>query len=150
MRPKPNVVYLHQTGYEDAFGVGDDGISAGIEYTRDILKRHARIFQPAEYILGALWGDDDRKVAEFYGWNEALQNWHGNPTFVDAWVFVDGKFVQRPKSKGCGEMSIAFGREEEHRRYVCVGMTDFIDDATAPEWPSRIWVNPGHPRLLSY
>lgn len=68
--PKPHVIYFHTTGYEKAFGAGESGVHEGAEYARRILSRHSHLIAPADFILGAIWGDEDIPVAELHGYSE--------------------------------------------------------------------------------
>ena len=133
--PKPTVLYFHETGYADAFGKDRVGIPEGLKHTVSILERHPQLTGSATYILAALWGDKGRKTAELFGYGD-LSEWHCNPTAYDPLVFKDGVYQPLSMEVGCGDMAIAFGREEEHRR-ACKDIDEFI--ARQPELPGFLW-----------
>lgn len=112
---KPVIIYMHETGYGDAFGHGDTGIAAGSAHVEGIFRKHRDMLTSADYVLAALWGDSGAKVAELWGYGD-LKEWNKNPTAYPPWVFRGGLYIKEPESVGCGDMTIAFGREEEFRR----------------------------------
>lgn len=130
------MIYFHTTGYETAFGTGDAGVLAGDEHARKILERHADLIAPADFILGALWGDGRYKIAELHGYNE-LVGWSSNPTQMRPWVFRELAYEPDAPAIGFGEMTIAFGREEEFRRFGCKNAYEFMKKR--PELPRGLW-----------
>src|SRR3989338_1131936 len=137
----PLIVYFHQTGYDNAFGRGAKGFSEGCRYVDGIIDEYSRedMFLDADFILGALWGSDGQKVAEFHGYGQLNGDWNSNPTAFSPWVFRDGIYRHDADEVGCGEMTIAFGREEHHRRFNTQDEKDFV--SRAPILSKALWLN---------
>ena len=134
--PKPTILYMHETGYTEAFGDGRRGMNEGIRHTENILVANKQMVDPATYILAALWGDKGKRVAELWGYGE-FKDWSENPTLLRTWVFKDGVYVPEPQSIGCEDTTIVFGAEGKHRRTCKGGLREFI--SRHPELPDYTW-----------
>ncbi len=128
----PTKLYLHESGYAEAFG----DTSTGIEYVNEIFSRHRHLLASADYTLTALFGLAGKKIAEVFGYG-GMNDWKtGNPTQY-TWVFEDGAYKPEDPEKGCGEFDVARGREEEFR-WETRDLYDFIQ--RWPELPERVFI----------
>lgn len=143
MEPKPFKIYLHETGYAEIYGRKKEGIIDGIADVVTILISHKSTIKPADYVLAALYGNKGERVVEMFGYGDVANNWKGNPT-VYTWVFRNGVYMPEEHEAACGDMMIAFGREEEHRRkQSCLGTYM----ATYPELPQYLWTTADFERV---
>ena len=125
----PTKLYLHKTGYAEAFGNAD----AGIEYITLVLARHKDLFKKTDYTLTQLFGFNKKKMAQVFGYGDF--EWaYGNPTQC-AWVFENGIYMPEEPEKGCGEFDVVRGREEE-LRWSAKNLSDFMH--RWPDLPDRI------------
>ncbi len=110
---KPTRAYVHEAGFTDAYGqlTGPDSPRT---YVGKIFERHNRLFEPDDFLIMALWGDNGKQIAEVFGYF-GINPWPGNPE-VNSWVFRDGIYHLYERQISCGDTLIVLGREEEARR----------------------------------
>jgi len=109
---RPTRAYLYETEFEKAFG----SVKGARDYLIEVLDAGSNIsgvITPADYILAALWGDKDSKVAELFGYGD-INEWPGNPE-VYSWVFKDGVYLPSQRKIACGEATRILGKEEDYR-----------------------------------
>lgn len=105
-------IYLHSSG-EKVFSDKEGRYN----YLQDSLKFSPFIknsLNKIEYFKAILWGENERKVIDFFSYNSLLDNWKGNPD-LSAWVVRD-RIWRREQNISCGEGMILLGEEEKLRR----------------------------------
>ncbi len=107
---KPTRVYVHEAGFTDAYDHG----KLPQAYIGKIFEGYAELFEPDDFLIMALWGDNGKQIAEVFGYFE-IDPWPGNPE-VNSWVFRDGIYQREERQISCGDTLIVLGREEEARR----------------------------------
>lgn len=108
---RPTRAYVHEAGFTDAY---DSRFNRPETYIGKIFEKHATVFEPDDFLIMALWGDDGQQIAEVFGYF-GINPWPGNPE-VNSWVFKDGIYHPKQRNICCGETLIVLGREEEARR----------------------------------
>lgn len=109
-------LYLHEYGYENAFGGGQAGLVAGRAYFLETVTQVQHILPlPDDFMLAALWGDDGgSRMAEMFAY-KGIEKWPGNPT-VYSLVFRNGVYEAKTRQIACEDMMLAFSDESAFRR----------------------------------
>lgn len=126
--PKPTKIYMHKTGYAEAFGDKAFGHNRGVDYVLGILRENSVFFNRADFLIAALWGERGEKIAEMFGYGD-IEQWPGNPT-VYSWAFKNGVYQPWERQISCGETLVVLGAEERLRREH-VNLEDYM--WTSPE-----------------
>lgn len=116
----PVRAYLHSSGIE-AFGSNsktDQALSAADYMGWRVLGDCAhppsgKLFEPAKYLLVALYGSKGEKVAEVFGYGD-YEGWPGNPTKY-RWTFRNS-FYTPCDEDGCEDTDIVLCEEGKYRR----------------------------------
>src|SRR3989344_2508021 len=121
--PKPVRAYLHESGI-DAFGSSGPGteFSAALYLGEQVLGHSAvvngshpeKLFEPAQYLIVALFGKDGVPMAEVFGYGD-FTGWPGNPTKY-RWTFRNNVYAPETVEDGCEDTDIVLGTEGKWRR----------------------------------
>ena len=88
-----------------------------------IVKQHKEMFKDRDYLIAVLYGLQNQKTAEIYGYKMMGNEWPGN-TETLTWIFENG--VYKPNENySCGNVDIIKGEEEKHRR-AKTNLADFL------------------------
>ena len=121
----PVRAYLHESGIEvyefhkPNNTEGERAFLAAAYLGENVLGHVAcpsdgELFQPAKYLLVALFGKEDKRMAEVFGYGD-FEDWPGNPTKY-RWTFRDNVYMPEEQEDGCGDTDIVLGEEEKWRR----------------------------------
>ena len=113
----PTRAYLHGVGINEYGMDKTKQLASAIKYLGDA--KNSNSFkeiserEKLEYILAALWADEETKIIDIFGFGDLTDKWSGNPD-VQSWDFRNGIFTRGART--CGDALIMLGAEEEHRR----------------------------------
>ena len=111
--------YVDESEFEKAFG----SIENARKHIFSIVKENEEMFKGRDYLIAVLYGFQNQKTAEVYGYKKIGANWPGN-TEVLTWIFENG--IYKPNENySCGNMDIVKGEEEKHRRGT-PSLADFL------------------------
>ncbi|MBI2232731.1 MAG: hypothetical protein HYU56_02330 [Candidatus Aenigmarchaeota archaeon] len=116
---KPTRVYVHETLFTDAYDSSVNLPQTYIDLNKPdfigkIFEQYTELFEPDDFLIMALWGNDGKQIAEVFGYF-GTNPWPGNPE-VNSWVFSDGIYQREQRQICCADTLIVLGREEEARR----------------------------------
>ena len=131
-RSMPVRAYLHSSGIEAYDGGFEQRTGrkknefelaySSASYLGEQVLGHAarpgygQLFKPAKYLLVALFGKGDAKMAEVFGYGD-FEEWPGNPTKY-RWTFENNVYRPNIPEDGCEDMDIVLGIEGKHRREI--------------------------------
>ncbi len=116
-RLPPGRVYTHHSWlWKVAKVAGDHFLDEAEVYLLDVLRRNREVLQPFDFVVAAVWKSEvPERCIDLLAFGDITgKPWPGNPD-ISTYVFKDGIYVTDKKII-CGDMIIAAGREEEHRR----------------------------------
>jgi len=109
--------YLHSAGINEYGANKTKQLASAMKYLGDA--KNSNSFkeiserEKLEYILAALWADEETKIIDIFGFGDLTDKWSGNPD-VQSWDFRNGIFTRGART--CGDTLVMLGKEEEHRR----------------------------------
>src|SRR3989344_1352042 len=102
--------YIDENEFKEVFGT----VEKAREYAFSIVKKHKDLFKNRDYIIIALYGLENKKIAEIFSYKVMGKNWPGN-TEILAYIFKNGKHLPS-ESWSCENMDIVRGEEGKYRR----------------------------------
>lgn len=86
-----------QKGFEDQFRSLQD---AG-QYVLNVTRGHTRHYSLARFLLAAVWGYDQTRVAELFGYG--FDRWPGDNPELFSWVYKNGVYRPTERNFACEE-----------------------------------------------
>jgi len=112
----PVRAYLHNSGFEDAFGFGEEkfryAVASAKSHLAETLATGSGFVSDADYIFAMMYGVDGFKMIDLLPW-KGLEGWPGNPV-MGSFVFENGVYTP-DTDVTCGNGIFVMGKEEEYR-----------------------------------
>lgn len=124
----PAKFYVHSSGQE-AFNVRPESCDPLVEarvFATKALLDNPKTFQKYDFVIGALWSDDEGRAADIFGYHN-MTDWPGNPD-VDAFVYREGKksSLERANPFSCEDTMILLGHEGNLRRTKTRNLPEYL------------------------
>ena len=130
----PVIGYIHTSGFDQAYASREKksgSVSAAIKHTRNLVRGNSDILGEygslLDYLIVALWGDEEEKVVEAFGYEHVEPGqWSGNPERY-SWVFRNGlQVATRDRGRSCLEIDAILGAEANHRLLYTKTLDEFL------------------------
>ncbi|MAG02845.1 hypothetical protein CMI42_05905 [Candidatus Pacearchaeota archaeon] len=113
----PFRAYLHQSGFESAYGRRISDVYDYLRATMGSLEAKGHL-EGFEYLIPIVWGNDEDKFIDIFAYSDVTDNWPGNPDVSN--LTVKGSLIMPRREElvttTCGDGLILLGREEDYRR----------------------------------
>ncbi len=126
----PGRLYEHTAGNEVY-----SGGNGAREYLLENIKSLPEELRHVDYFISISWGQEGKKLVDFFGYSDIKENWKANPT-VFSWGLENGLWKNK-SDIACGEGLVLLGREEEHRLSTR-NLEEYLDMPLEVTWINSI------------